>query len=339
MKKPLNMGVLGAAKIAKTHVIPASEKLEQIQVWGVASRELSKAEAYVKTLKQEDMAQSITAIEGYEAIINHPEIDVIYNPLPNHLHVDLSLKALAAGKHVLCEKPLALNATQAKQLSLASAKNPKVKVMEAFMYRFHPQWQQVKRWIAHGELGTLHSVSSQFCYCNTDPHNIRNNREAGGGALMDIGCYGVSVARMIFDREPKKIVANAVMNPTFAVDDITHCLLDFDGALATVMVGTKVQRSQYVHIEGSAGRIIVTHPFYCDDGDERTISLITDDEEQTFTFGSDIDHYQLMLEAFVEAIDNDTQVPITLEDSVANMAVIDAAFTSIQKGGWVDIQK
>lgn len=339
MTKLLNVGVLGAAKIAKTHVIPAMKNVTGLTFWGVASRSLAKGEEYIQQLGPEAIEGEVHALEGYEAILNSAEVDIIYNPLPNDLHVELSLKALAAGKHVLCEKPLALTAIDAKRLADASAKKPELKVMEAFMYRFHPQWQQVQRWIDDGELGDIQSVASQFCYCNTDPTNIRNNRAAGGGALMDIGSYGISVARMILAREPNKLVASAVMHPEFSVDDMTHCLMDFEGASATVMVGTKTQRSQYVNIEGSKGRIVMTHPFYCDEGDERTITLITDDEEQSFTFGSEINHYQLMLEAFVEAIKNDTEVPISLSDSTANMAVIDAAFESIQSGRWIEIAR
>ncbi|WP_054113564.1 Gfo/Idh/MocA family protein [Marinagarivorans algicola] len=337
MSKLLNVGVLGAAKIAKTHIIPAMGRVEGLQCWGVASRSLSKAQAYIQSLDGISAAHTMQALEGYEALINHPDVDIIYNPLPNDLHVELSLKALAAGKHVLCEKPLALNAVDAKRLVDASRQKPALKVMEAFMYRFHPQWQQVQRWISDGEVGVIQSIASQFCYCNTDPANIRNNPAAGGGALMDIGSYGISVARMILAREPSKVVASAVMHPEFAVDDIAHCLMDFDGVSATVMVGTKTQRNQSVTIEGSKGRIVMTHPFYCDKDDERTISLITDNEEQTFTFGSRVDHYQLMLEVFVQAINTNAEAPITLSDSLANMAVIDAAFDSIKTGAWVTV--
>lgn len=340
MNNTLNLGVLGAAKIARTHIIPALNAVQGVKLWGVASRTQAKAHAYVSDLASHNIkannvdAGTVKAIEGYESLINHPEVDVIYNPLPNDLHVPLTLKALAAGKHVICEKPIALDAKEAAVLSKASANSPECKVMEAFMYRFHPQWQQVLEWVNTGKIGQLRSVASQFSYSNNDPDNIRNQLAAGGGAMMDVGCYGVSVARMIFNAEPTRVVASAMINPTFGVDDMTHCLMDFNGAHATVLVGTKMQRSQQVLIEGSAGRIVMTHPFYCDPGDERVVSLITDNNEQAVTFGSNIDHYQLMLQAFVDAIHNDTCVPLSLEDSVANMAVIDAVFASVKSGSW-----
>ena len=327
----LTFGVLGAAKIARTHMIPALQLAAGCQYWGVASRNLQKANDFAALVGG-------GAIEGYEALLNNPNVDVIYNALPNDLHVSYCIKALEAGKHVLCEKPLALNAQDAKALLAASAKHPHLQVMEAFMYRFHPQWQQVLEWISQGEIGAVKNITSQFCYNNHDPANIRNNPAAGGGALMDVGCYGISLARMVLGREPSRVVAISDMHPEYQVDNMTQLTMDFKGgAVATVMVNTKTQRSQMAAIEGSKGRIVLTHPFYCDPDDERTVRLETDGEECEMTFGSNINHYQLMLEAFAQSIQHQLPTPLPLHDSIANMAVIDAAFASIANECWMPV--
>lgn len=333
MTKTYALGVLGAAKIARTHIIPVIKQVAGLNYWGVATRSADKGAAFA-----EEVGGAF--VEGYDALLANPDIDIIYNPLPNDLHVPMTVAALQAGKHVVCEKPIALNAEQAAELARAAKQYPHLKVMEAFMYRFHPQWQQVLEWIAEGLIGDVRSIHAQFTYANHDPANIRNNPAAGGGALMDIGCYGISTARMVFGCEP--IAANAIClnHPTFQVDDMTHLLLKFpDGAAATVMVSTKTQRSQSVTIEGTQGRIVVSNPYYCDDGDERHITLETDDSDQTISFGGEINHYQLMLEAFVASLNDDTPVPLSLDDSVANMAVIDAAFASAKSEGWQPVAK
>lgn len=351
MKKDLNIGVLGAAGIARKHMIPAMSLVAGCRFWGVASRQLDKARAYAAEVGGGE------AIEGYEHLIARPEVDVIYNALPNDLHVPYSLKALAAGKHVLCEKPVALNRQEAKALCDAANQASQLVAMEAFMYRFHPQWQQVLSWVEEGVIGDIRSISTQFCYYNDDPHNIRNSPEAGGGALMDVGCYGISAARMIMGVEPSRVIAVANRHPEYGVDNGMHMMLQFDNtACATVMVSTKTQRSQSVVVEGSKGRIIITHPFYCDEGDERLLRLETDASDQELFFGSDINHYALMLEAFILTIKQcgaieenlvaqekrgfqKSQAPVVpLGDSVANMAVIDAAFESAKRGIWVSIE-
>ena len=332
MTQPLRFGVLGAAKIARTQLIPAIERADGAVFWGVASRNKQTAQSFVEQIG------SGIALGGYQALLDSPEVDVIYNPLPNDLHVDLSIKALEAGKHILCEKPLALNVDDAKRLHAVAKKYPALKVMEAFMYRFHPQWQQVIDWIADGAIGRVRSVSSQFCYNNHDPANIRNNPAAGGGALMDIGCYGISATRLVMGCEPLSVVAKAEMHPEYGVDNMAHLIMSFeDGASASVIVSTKSQRSQSVTIEGSQGRIVLTHPFYCDENDERLIRLETDDADQEITFAGDINHYQLMVEAFVSSVHKDVQVPLSLDDSIANMAVIDAAFASMQSHQWAKV--
>jgi predicted dehydrogenase len=332
MKKILNFGVLGAAKIARTHLIPAINLADGASYWGVASRNLNKAQAFASQVGFG------VAVEGYEALLSNAEVQVIYNPLPNDLHVPLSIAALKAGKHVLCEKPLALNVADAKSLRATAEKYPHLKVMEGFMYRFHPQWQKILEWINADAVGTIKNVTSQFCYNNQDPANIRNNPLAGGGALMDVGCYGISATRMVLAMEPQSLVASMDIDPRFLVDNSTRLIMSFaDGVGATVLVSTKTQRSQSMTIEGTKGRILVTHPFYCDAGDKRVIALNSESATEEFTFHSDINQYQLMVEAFVRSINLNTSVPLSLDDSIANMTVIDAAFSSVSNRSWIEL--
>ena len=330
LNNDIKFGVLGSAKIARTHWVPAINAADGGCYWGVASRSAEKAQAFSSEFGGK-------VYDTYEALLADPDIDAVYIPLPNDLHIPFCLQALAAGKHVLCEKPIALNREQCQTLVAASLQYPALKVMEAFMYRFHPQWQQVMEWISSGEIGQIKQVSTRFCYNNVDPLNIRNSVAAGGGALMDIGCYGISVARMVLGREPKRVVAQADIHPEFGVDDANQLMLDFSGAMASVFVSTKAHRSQNVTIEGNLGRIVLSHPFYCDEDDVRMLRLIKDEEEIELEFASDINHYQLMTEAFIASIQQQTPVPVSLLDSMANMAVIDAAVVSAQESAWVDV--
>ncbi len=351
MKKRLNVGVLGAANIAKQHMIPAIYKTDSCQFWGVASRQLSKAQTYLDCLVGEGLSQAVQAqaIEGYDALVQHPDVDIIYNALPNDLHVPYAIKALEAGKHVLCEKPIGLNQQDVKRLQKAAQQYPNSLAMEAFMYRFHPQWQRIQSWVESNLIGDVRSISTQFCYYRYDPNDIRNTPEAGGGALMDIGCYGISAARMILNQEPLQVVATASMHKDYGVDNGMHLILEFENDVcATVTVSTKTHLSQSVVIEGSHGRIIVTHPFYADKGDERTLYLESDSSHQSCVFDAEIDQYQLMLESFAQAVFDQQSLantnrptihssPLPLQDSIANMSVIDAAFESVNVKGWVGL--
>ena len=351
MKKRLNVGVLGAANIAKQHMIPAICKTDSCQFWGVASRQLPKAQSYLKDLAAVGLPQAAQAqaVEGYDALVQHPDVDIIYNALPNDLHVPYAIKALEAGKHILCEKPIGLNQPDVQRLQEAAQRYPNSLAMEAFMYRFHPQWQRIQNWIDSNLIGDIRSISTQFCYYRDDPSDIRNMPEAGGGALMDIGCYGISAARMILQQEPKQVIATASMHKIYGVDNGMHMILAFENDVcATVMVNTKTQQSQSVIIEGSHGRITVSHPFYADKGDKRTLYLEANDSNQVCTFDAEIDQYQLMLESFSQAVldqqllaqDNALTIhcsPLPLQDSIANMSVIDAAFKSVNAKSWVSL--
>lgn len=339
MVKTLQIGVLGCAKIAREQLVPAIAHAKYANYWGVASRSADKAVLFNNDLQQKQIIErKAKAVEGYEALLADPVVDLVYNALPNDLHVPFTLKAINAGKHVLCEKPIAMTSAEAQSIADALESNPSIVVMESFMHRFHPQWQQVKQWINDGKIGALRSVSAQFCYFNDDPSNIRNRADAGGGALMDVGCYGISVARMITGKEPVSLVAKLDIHPQYGVDNSVHCLINFsDGISASVMSNTKSHKSQSVMIEGSQGRIVLTHPFYCEPHKTRFAKLIAEDGDQEVQFSGEINHFTLMLDALCGAILHNQPAPLPLSDSIANMKVIDAASRSHQQGGWVDL--
>jgi len=227
--KKVRWGILSTAKIGLKQVIPAMQKGRFIEITAIASRDGEKAGQAAAEL---GIPKSYA---NYEALLADPDIDAIYNPLPNHLHVPYTIKALQAGKHVLCEKPIGLDAADAQKLIDAAKQYPHLKVMEAFMYRFHPQWQKAKAIVEQGLLGEVKTIHSFFSYFNPDPANIRNKPETGGGGLMDIGCYCISFPRFIFDREPQRLVAVADIDPALQTDRITSAILDFGtGKTATL---------------------------------------------------------------------------------------------------------
>src|ERR1700732_4675515 len=195
MSEKVRWGILGAAKIGTQKVIPAMQRGAHAEVAGIASRDLDKARKAAADLKIPK------AYGSYEELLADPEIDAIYNPLPNHLHVPWSIRAAEAGKHVLCEKPIALSVEEARELIRARDAH-RVKIGEAFMARTHPQWLRVKELTDSGAVGELRTISGFFSYFNRDPQNIRNRPEMGGGAVMDIGCYPITLSRMIVGREP-----------------------------------------------------------------------------------------------------------------------------------------
>lgn len=328
MQKKLRWGILSTAKIARTKVIPALFNSAHNEVVAIASRTLASAQTCAQELAIP------TAYGSYEELLADPNVDAIYNPLPNDLHVPWSIAALKAGKHVLCEKPIGLDTADTEQLIAASRAQPHLKVMEAFMYRFHPQWQAVKQWLADGLIGEVKAVQAYFTYNNHEPDNIRNNPAAGGGALMDIGCYGISVARWVFDAEPVQLVAQLDLHPQYQVDQLALLNVQFPkGGMASVLCGTKMESGQGVYISGSLGSITLERPFYCV-GDEPNVVLVRRDTVVTRHEFPGMDHYQFMVDAFAESCFKDLAVPTPLSDALANMQVIDAAFSSARSGLW-----
>lgn len=314
-------GILSTAKIGRKHVIPAMQLGKYSEVVAIASRNKQRAEDVAAEL------EIPTSYGTYEALLFDENIDAIYNPLPNHLHVPWTLKALEAGKHVLCEKPIALSAGEAQQLIDAARKHPQLKVMEAFMYRFHPQWIQAKLWVHAGKIGKLKSVNTLFSYYNDDPDNIRNKPGIGGGGLMDIGCYGISGARFLFGDEPVSVKGELEIDPELGVDRMASGVLKFKKGLATFTCSTQMSAHQNVKILGEEGSIEIPVPFN-PLVDEPTILYLTVKGKTEMHQIPVSNHYTLQGDAFSKAILEDSPAPTPLDDAVANMKVIDAVFES-----------
>jgi predicted dehydrogenase len=321
-------GVISTANIGVAKVIPAMQKGKYIELNALASRNHEKGKAAAAQL-------GIPQVYGsYEELLADPNIDAIYNPLPNHMHVPWSIKALEAGKHVLCEKPIAMSSSEAQKLADAARQHPQLKVMEAFMYRFHPQWQTARQMVNEGKIGELKTVHSFFSYHNVDANNIRNIAEAGGGAMMDIGCYTVSLSRFIFGAEPLRVSAVVEYDPNFKTDRFSSAILDFGRGTATFTCSTQLVSYQRVNIYGTTGRIEIEIPFNAPPDKPCKIWYQNGDDIEEIQF--DIcDQYTLQGDAFSLAILNNTSVPTPIEDAVANMKVIEAVFNSAKSDIWV----
>jgi predicted dehydrogenase len=324
-------GILSTSNLAVKKVIPAMQASEHSDVAAIASRD--------RTLAQQVAAQLNipTAYGSYEDLLADPDVAIVYNPLPNHLHVPWSIRSLEAGKHVLCEKPIGLNTGDAQQLAQAAARYPHLKVMEAFMYRFHPQWQAARTAVQKGDIGTLRTVSTLFSYYLTDPANIRNIPAAGGGALLDIGCYATSVARFLFAAEPTRVVSAIEYDPSLGIDRLVSGILDFGSGIATFTCSTQISPYQRVNIFGTSGRIEIEIPFNAPPNRPCTV-WETDRsgaiEEKVFPI---VDQYALQADAFSLAVLNDEPVPPPLADAVANMRVLDALMQSARQKSWIEV--
>jgi len=331
--KKLVWGVLSTAKIGREKVIPAMQAATLCDMRAIASRSLQRA-------KETAAAMSMPVAYGsYEDLLADPQIEAIYNPLPNDQHVPLTLQAARAGKHVLCEKPLALTAEQAAQLREVAGQ---VHIMEAFMVRFHPQWEHVRAQVRSGELGAVKSIQTWFSYFNTNPDNIRNHVDQGGGALYDIGCYAVVTARYLFECEPRRVIALIDRDPQFGTDRTISALLDFgDGRRLVFTASTQCVPYQRVQVIGEKKRIELQIPFNAPAG--KTTDIWTDDGSALD--GSAIrvhtidacDQYGLQGDAFARAVRSQSPTPAGIDDAVANMRVIDALFASEKTGAWVTI--
>ena len=324
-------GVLGVAKIATEKVIPAMQRGELSTVTAIASRDLEKARTAAARL---DIA---TAYGSYEELLADPDVDAIYNPLPNHLHVPWTIKAAEHGKHVLCEKPIGLSAAEARDL-LAVRDRTGVRIQEAFMIRTHPQWLKVKDLIAEGRIGEVRAVLGAFSYTNRDPGNIRNKPEIGGGALFDIGCYLVNTSRFIFGTEPLRVTGAIQRDPDMGTDRLTSVLLDYGTGHAAGSCSTQMVFYQRLQIFGTTGRIELPIPFNAPP--DRPSRIIVDTGADLFGGGvTNIDvelcnQYTIQGDRFSQAILDGSDVPCPLEDAVKNMACIDAIFRSADSGRW-----
>ncbi|HEY1803563.1 MAG TPA: Gfo/Idh/MocA family oxidoreductase [Terracidiphilus sp.] len=351
MSTKLRFGVLSAANIGVKKVIPAMQQGELTAVTAIASRDLARAR---------DAAAKLgipTAYGAYEELLADPNIDAIYNPLPNQLHVSWTAKAAEAGKHVLCEKPLSMTVAETKTLLDVRARTG-VKICEAFMIRSAPQWLRVRELLDEGAIGELRAVNAHFSYFNVDPANVRNKLETGGGALYDIGCYCIQAARYGFGREPSRVVSLIDRDPKLQTDRLTSAILDFGSgnpgsgdsgpgdsgpAQAVFTCSTQLIPYQRVHLFGTRGRIEIEIPvntppdrptrIFIDRTGDLTFSGIA-----TETFPA-ADQYTLQGDAFARAVRDNTEVPVPLEDSIGNMAVIEAIFRSGKSGQWETVQR
>lgn len=324
-------GVLGVASIATRKVIPAMRRGEWSTIAAIASRDLSRAQA---------AAQSMgipKAYGSYEELLADPNIEAIYNPLPNHLHVPWSVKAAEAGKHVLCEKPLSLNAAEAKTL-IAARDRAGVKIGEAFMVRTHPQWLRTRGLIREGRIGELRSIFCHFSFYNRDPKNVRSKAEWGGGALMDVGCYPVNISRFIFGEEPTRVCGLIEHDPEFGIDRLTSAMMDFPSGQSVFTCSMQENYFQRMIFVGTNGRLEVEIPFNAPN--DRPLRILMDDGRDLFGGGATIetiptcDQYTVQGDAFSRAIREGREVPVPLEDAIRNMAAIDAIFRSAKSGTW-----
>jgi predicted dehydrogenase len=332
MKKVV-WGVLSTAKIGWEKVMPAMLKSEHCEIRAIASRNLEKGQ------KLADQFGIPKAYGSYEELLADPEIEAIYNPLPNHEHVPMTLAAARAGKHVLCEKPVALTAQEAEQLREVA---DKVHIMEAFMVRFHPQWLLVRDRVRAGELGEVRSIHTYFSYFNNDAGNIRNQADIGGGALYDIGCYPIVTARFLFGCEPLRAIALIDRDPEFKTDRLVSGLLDFgNGRRLDFTVSTQSVTYQRVQVCGTQKRIEVQIPFNAPLGGATDVLI---DDGKRLDLGSTTtetipacDMYTLEIDAFSQVVRGTIPLPYGVEDAILNMRVIDALFASEKTGAWVNI--
>ena len=327
--EPVRFGVMGTAKIALEKVIPAMQASRQCRIAAIASRDLGRAEAAAAAL-------GISRAYGsYEAMLQDPEIEAVYNPLPNHLHVPMSIAAAEAGKHVLCEKPIALSAAEAQSL-VAARDRTGVLIQEAFMVRCHPQWMRVRELVSNDTIGTLKVVQGSFSYMNRDPANVRNQADIGGGGVYDIGCYPIVGSRFLFAAEPIRVAALIEHDPDFATDRLASVVMEFPAGQALFFCSTQLVAYQRMQILGNDGRIEIEIPFnappdqpcriFLDDG-----SALGGGAARAEIFDV-VNQYTLQGDLFAGAIRSGTKLPFPLEDSVLNMKVLDAVFRSGKSG-------
>ncbi|MDX2154179.1 MAG: Gfo/Idh/MocA family oxidoreductase [Bryobacteraceae bacterium] len=329
--KKICWGVLGAAKIAVEKVIPAMQRSDLTEVTALASRDREKGARAAAKL-------GIPKVYGsYEELLADPEIDAIYNPLPNHLHVPWSIKAAEAGKHVLCEKPVALSAGEARAL-LAARSRYGVKIGEAFMARSNPQWLRAREIVQSGAIGPLRVVVGFFSYFNRDPNNVRNKPEWGGGALMDIGCYPVTLSRLLYGEEPVRVMGLIERDPDFGIDRLTSAMLEYPSGQCLFNCSMQLVPYQRMQLLGTKGRVEVEIPFNAPP--DRPNRLLIDDGSSVHGDGIRVEElpvanqYTIQGDLFSRAILEGGPEPTTLEDAVQNMAVLEAIFRSAESGRW-----
>jgi predicted dehydrogenase len=330
--KKLRLGVLGCSHIYAGRVSLPLRSSSLVEPYAVASRDTEKGENYAK------LHGFSKPYGSYEALLDDPDVDFVYIPLPNHLHLEYIKMAADAGKPIICEKPLCLNAAEAKEAAEYCRKK-NISLMEAFMYRFHPQWIRAKEIVRYGEIGELLAVHGHFSYTNKDGNNIRNIAAYGGGALYDIGCYIVSGARFLFGREPIRVISTLVRDTGFKTDILVSGILDFDeGKTAAFTVSTQMYPYQRITAVGTSGSFSIEVPFnmYPDVPGHINVSLGIG---QRLIETPVVDQYLLEFDAFAESLIQKAEAPTPVSDAIANMAVLDALYKSAESGAWEKVQK
>jgi predicted dehydrogenase len=334
--KKVRWGIISTANIGTQKVIPAIMKSPHPEVVALASRDLARAHTALSHL---GLRSSARAYGSYEELFADPNIDAIYNPVPNHLHVPLTLAAAKAGKHVLCEKPIAMNAKEAEELRQI----PKgIVFYEAFMVRFHPQWHRAREIVRSGELGEVRAVRAIFSYFNTDASNVRNQADIGGGGIMDIGCYPITGSRFMFESEPVRAVALVDRDPNFKTDRLASVILDYGyGRQASFICSTQLVGHQSIEVIGTKGRVEIKIPFNAPPDTPTAIEI-----DAGAALGGTlarreiirpVDQYTEQAEAFALAVLGEKPLPYGVEDSILNMKIIDAIFASEKSGGWANV--
>jgi predicted dehydrogenase len=330
--RKIRWGILGVAGIAVRRVIPAMRACQECEIAAIASRDLHKA-------KQAAHSLGIPRAYGsYDELLADPEIDVVYNPLPNHLHVPWSIRAAEAGKHVLCEKPLGMNAAEAHQL-ITARDRAGVKIGEGFMVRTHPRWLRVRQMIREGRVGELRVITACCGYFNRNPLDVRNRLESGGGAMLDIGCYPVTLSRFVFGQEPTRVSALTDRDPEMRTDRLTSAILEFPAGQAVFTCSTQIAYNQRMVLLGSKGRIEIDRPI--NPTIEEPSKIVIDDNPGDPTGGGiaiesvpRCNQFTIQGDLFSKAVREDAEVPVPLEDSVKNMSVIDAIFRAAESNRW-----
>ena len=333
-KKIINWGILSSAKIGWEHVIPAILKSKNSKLVAIASRNTLRAKKLAQKFKIDKSYGS------YQELYKDQEIDVIYNPLPNHLHIKSSIEACKNKKNILLEKPISLKATDIDPLMKYASEN-KVVIKEAFMVRHHPQWQWVKKYIKSGKLGSISSISTVFSYNNKNPKNIRNIKKFGGGAIYDIGCYPTVISRFLLDKEPKRVVGLAKNDKKFKTDILSSVVLDFGEIYSSFIVATQSTFSQQVTILGTKKTLIVENPFNAIATKPTTVVIYNGKsiyrKENTIKVFPAADQYEHQITKFSNELLNKTKADYDLKDAKKNMKVLDAIFVSIKKNKWIKI--
>ncbi|MRI01214.1 gfo/Idh/MocA family oxidoreductase [Kriegella sp. EG-1] len=330
MDRKIQWGILSTATIAREQVIPAMLQSKFCNVLAITSRDIKKAE---------EIAEDFGIAKFYDdnqELLNDSEIEAVYIPLPNHLHVEWAKKALSAGKHVLVEKPIALSSTSAKSLLDEAKKYPNLKIAEAFMYKFHPQWIKAKELVDSGEIGTLKTIQSSFSFFDDDAHSITNNKSYGGGSLMDIGCYSISISRLLFNEEPKSVLASIEYHSEYEVDILANGILEFEKGSSSFFCATQLDYTQQAQIFGTKGSIKFELPFN-PPIDTCSKIWLTKDEITTEIKFDICNQYTLQADAFSRAIIENIQLPVHLNDAINNMIIIEKLHESNAEGKRVKI--